>query len=94
MLECLERATAEVRGSAELRALLHLLRYAGNRLNMQGSLDCDARHSAETVKAVMGRYATALKLNEKLLQARALRNLEACIACCSLCGRSSQRCLC
>ena len=68
LLECLACATRELRASERLHELLHLLRYAGNRLNMQGSLDCGTPHTADTVRAVMARYATALKLNDKLLQ--------------------------
>jgi hypothetical protein len=68
LLECLSQATAEVRASCPLRQLLHLIRYAGNRLNMQGSLDCKAAHSPETIRAVMARYAVALKINDKLMQ--------------------------
>lgn len=35
---------------------------------MQGSLDVDAPHTADVVRAVMARYAAALKLNDKLFQ--------------------------
>jgi hypothetical protein len=68
LLACLESAVAEVLGSTALHRLLHLLRYAGNRLNLQGCLDCDAAHSAEAIRGAMARYAVSLKLNEKLLQ--------------------------
>lgn len=68
LLKCLSQATAEVRTSYPLRQLLHLIRYAGNRLNMQGSLNCKVAHSPETIRAVMARYAVALKINDKLMQ--------------------------
>lgn len=61
-------AIAEARESVALRELLFLIRHAGNRLNMQGSLDVDAPHTADVVRAVMARYAAALKLNDKLFQ--------------------------
>jgi hypothetical protein len=68
LLTCLRRAITEVRASAALHKLLLLIRYIGNRLNMQGTLDCDALHTPEAIRAAMTRYATALKINDKLFQ--------------------------
>ena len=68
ILDCVAAALAELRSSEPLRRQLHLLRYVGNRLNLQGSLDCSALHAPETLAAVQGRMAVALKLNRKLLQ--------------------------
>lgn len=68
ILDCIAAALSELRKSQPLRRQLHLLRYVGNRLNLQGSLDCSALHSPETLAAVNARVAVALKLNRKLLQ--------------------------
>lgn len=81
LLDTLSKAVAEVKGSVPLRRLLHLVRYAGNRLNLQGSLDCEAQHSPATINAAMAKYAGALKLNEKLLQARACVLPHCCCHC-------------
>lgn len=68
ILDSIAAALAELRASPALRRLLHLLRFAGNRLNLQGSLDCSALHAPAALDAVRGRAAVALKLNGKLLQ--------------------------
>jgi hypothetical protein len=68
LLGCLRSAIAEVRASSALHRFLSIIRYIGNRLNMQGTLDCDALHSPEVIRAAMARYAAALKINDKLFQ--------------------------
>ena len=101
LLACLDSAISEVHDSTPLHKLLHLVRYAGNRLNMQGAIDCDIKHSADAIRAVMARYAVSLKLNEKLLQVLDTKTFHAggsklihfIVAMCALLSVACQCCL-
>lgn len=89
ILESVASALGELRASLPLRRLLHVVRFAGNRLNLQGSLDCSATHAPATIAAVRSRAAVALKLNGKLLQVCSPPVLEPavwCVLCISVHG--------